>query len=901
MKRLMEKGVDIYSRNHNGSNALHIAVKKNNLNIVLELLKIQYPLDHVKNNGITAAGIAAYKGHIKLLDLLTQAGADITLSSKVPVYYNDPVKTDSSPVFFAIKCGNLKILEMMLDTGFDLTHWHDLNQIDPQNETPLSRYVMFNNFDLAKKLISRGAKLDFCNKEGKTVIVQATQQMRMEAIQFLIQQGANPHIMDFQGNDACDYARINSIGSIPELNNCDPKQRMRSAVPQDTDGTHALSEAYNRVNEKYNQIAQKNLIKPQSTLSDVNPYLKNSVQMREKNNSIQQILHSVSPVQSLNLKRQIIQQQTQNAQQQRQQVPLFLREDFVYGEDTVPPEPNFINPLQYVYDKSKVNKEELKKLDEQIAKMDFETQNNPYEKQQFEADLDYKQKVVEQENKIQSIHQESDQLKSLTNQMTSIFENQTNQFGLQSVALGHLQNLKESVNTQNQQKLMKQDFEGIYRMKKQQEQLELELDIKKRERDRKLQVQEFENVTNRAGLKLEELRRNIQAEIQKSQQKQQISRNDEKLMLYNSTIARELRTTEMQNLRSNMVQQRKHSYINGPNGGSNQSNLFTSGRLSTFDRATNQTINVDYNPYQSDVLHRLQNLSSGKNKKLNTSDTVEYSYTDKLVLPKVNFVDTRSHSTIKSYGKKDHLKPQSYMNNYDSTQPVLIKNSSSQKSITYDPYTSSKMSSLIDRLNVSSLRELDKQNIAEEKKEEATQYYEPYQPPDQSRQDILTEQQRQYLENQKNKLDYQMYLNQQQTNDLVYQIKDKLDRIGVSGQKRSLSQPKYNYSSMLKAVGKHTAQNLLARNNDRNQTIVKPIVGANPQSGFRLASDIRAQEKIQTQLSRNHSNASIGSRTKRSNHSSPNGRLMTMKEIQLGLNGNGDENRSSNFRSQYLR
>ena len=35
----------------------------------------------------------------------------------------------------------------------------------------------------------------------------------------------------------------------------------------------------------------------------------------------------------------------------------------------------------------------------------------------------------------------------------------------------------------------------------------LELDIKKRERERKIQVQEFENITSRAGLKLEELRR----------------------------------------------------------------------------------------------------------------------------------------------------------------------------------------------------------------------------------------------------------------------------------------------------------------------------------------------------------------------------------------------------------
>ena len=35
---------------------------------------------------------------------------------------------------------------------------------------------------------------------------------------------------------------------------------------------------------------------------------------------------------------------------------------------------------------------------------------------------------------------------------------------------------------------MKEDFEGIHRMKKQQEKMVLELDIKKRERERKLQV-----------------------------------------------------------------------------------------------------------------------------------------------------------------------------------------------------------------------------------------------------------------------------------------------------------------------------------------------------------------------------------------------------------------------------
>ena len=45
MKRLVDRGADIFARNHNGSNALHIAVKKNNFSIVQALVNIKYPLN----------------------------------------------------------------------------------------------------------------------------------------------------------------------------------------------------------------------------------------------------------------------------------------------------------------------------------------------------------------------------------------------------------------------------------------------------------------------------------------------------------------------------------------------------------------------------------------------------------------------------------------------------------------------------------------------------------------------------------------------------------------------------------------------------------------------------------------------------------------------------------------
>jgi hypothetical protein len=40
-----------------------MAVKRRNLDVIKELISMKFPLDHAKNNGITAVGIAALKGY----------------------------------------------------------------------------------------------------------------------------------------------------------------------------------------------------------------------------------------------------------------------------------------------------------------------------------------------------------------------------------------------------------------------------------------------------------------------------------------------------------------------------------------------------------------------------------------------------------------------------------------------------------------------------------------------------------------------------------------------------------------------------------------------------------------------------------------------------------------------
>lgn len=60
----------------------------------------------------------------------------------------------------------------------------------------------------------------------------------IEAVRFLLRKGANPHIMDLSGQDACDMAK--KQGSVAReiaiFNNCNPHQKILPLMPN---GQHA--------------------------------------------------------------------------------------------------------------------------------------------------------------------------------------------------------------------------------------------------------------------------------------------------------------------------------------------------------------------------------------------------------------------------------------------------------------------------------------------------------------------------------------------------------------------------------------------------------------------------------------------------------------------------------------
>jgi ankyrin repeat protein len=67
---LAERGINVLATNHRGTNALHLAVTKNYLNIVEMLLASDYPIFLENSDGMNALHIASYHGLNEMMVLI---------------------------------------------------------------------------------------------------------------------------------------------------------------------------------------------------------------------------------------------------------------------------------------------------------------------------------------------------------------------------------------------------------------------------------------------------------------------------------------------------------------------------------------------------------------------------------------------------------------------------------------------------------------------------------------------------------------------------------------------------------------------------------------------------------------------------------------------------------------
>ena len=101
---------------------------------------------------------------------------------------------------------------------------------------------------MCSRIIQRGAKIDIINKFGKNVLHLCVEKKLVEAVDYLLYKGANPHILDLSEKDCCDKAKDNGLAStMLRFNNCSFTNKV---IPLLRDGTYPKHYEYQEFYKK---------------------------------------------------------------------------------------------------------------------------------------------------------------------------------------------------------------------------------------------------------------------------------------------------------------------------------------------------------------------------------------------------------------------------------------------------------------------------------------------------------------------------------------------------------------------------------------------------------------------------------------------------------------------------
>lgn len=168
VKSLINSGIDMNTIIDNNRIPLRLAIKKNNYNLVYELLKLGSEVNKNKQSYESTLGMACYSSNSKIVDLLINQGA-------VKRDYEDLIDN-------AILGNNLEVLEFLLSKGFKMST-KSLKRWDTviRNGNPL----------MLKYLIDNGCEIQARNDRGESIISKAALYGKLEIVKYLIQCGAD--------------------------------------------------------------------------------------------------------------------------------------------------------------------------------------------------------------------------------------------------------------------------------------------------------------------------------------------------------------------------------------------------------------------------------------------------------------------------------------------------------------------------------------------------------------------------------------------------------------------------------------------------------------------------------------------------------------------------------------
>ena len=183
MKTLSELAIDIFVKNEQLVNALHLAITKDHFPIVKMLLESDFPLDEETDNGMTAFQLAAYHGRLDIIKYMIQYLKD-KQNEEYKNYILNKVNPFShlSTLAYSILNQNNEISQALI--VFGAMAYYD--ETDEQRDfSPIFMAVQKDDQALLEVMCDHGALLTVKNSVGMTPLMFAAEQNYQNIVNYL--------------------------------------------------------------------------------------------------------------------------------------------------------------------------------------------------------------------------------------------------------------------------------------------------------------------------------------------------------------------------------------------------------------------------------------------------------------------------------------------------------------------------------------------------------------------------------------------------------------------------------------------------------------------------------------------------------------------------------------------
>jgi ankyrin repeat protein len=204
VEQLIKDGEKVNKPNKQGQFALWNAAWTHDPKMVALLIKNgadAKQLFKAKQGEIGLLEIATQEGPLEVVQLLSDAGADINLKSA----------HGQTPLRIASRNGHLAIVRYLLDKGANVDTRGD------DGATPLEAAAGKGHADIVQLLVEKGANVNIQDKDGDSPLGEAVKGGHLQVVQFLLEKGADASMKNKEGADALELARLQGQPRIAEL------------------------------------------------------------------------------------------------------------------------------------------------------------------------------------------------------------------------------------------------------------------------------------------------------------------------------------------------------------------------------------------------------------------------------------------------------------------------------------------------------------------------------------------------------------------------------------------------------------------------------------------------------------------------------------------------------------